>query len=279
MKRIVYPLLIAVSMGLAACSTSETQAPIDDRSVGVTPVSSSAPAPAPAPVSASVAPSGPGYYTVAKGDNLYRISLAHGQKVSDLVAWNNLADAAVINEGQVLRVAPPGTGGAAVQTAAVGDSTRDVQPVPASTAQPTAAPSESAVASGGAATAATGATREGIVWAWPAEGKILRPFSTQSKGIDIDGKKGQKVLAAADGRVIYSGTMSGYGNLVIIKHNDELLSAYAHNTTNLVSQGNAVSRGQPVAEMGSSGTDAVKLHFEVRRQGKPDDPLTYLPKR
>jgi len=101
----------------------------------------------------------------------------------------------------------------------------------------------------------------------------------QSKGIDIGGTEGQRVLAAADGRVIYSGTMNGYGNLVIVKHNDYLLSAYAHNRTNVVSQGSAVSRGQQVAEMGKSGTDTVKLRFEIRRQGKPVDPLGYLPQR
>lgn len=270
MKRLVYPFLIAVCAILVACSTSETQAPIEDRSV------SSAPARAPA---------GPGYYTVMKGDTLYRISKAHNQSMSDLVAWNNLNNANEINEGQVLRVAPPGTDGtASVQTAAVSNGDRDVQPIAETKAEPTAekqAYSESVVA-GGTAAAATGSSREtgGIVWGWPAGGKILRGFSEgQSKGLDIEGTKGQKVLAAADGRVIYSGTMNGYGNLVIIKHNDDLLTAYAHNSSNLVAQGTTVSRGQQVAEMGNSGTDSVKLHFEVRRQGKPVDPLGYLPKR
>lgn len=270
MKRLVYPLLIVVCAGLVACGTSETQAPIEDRSVSSVPARS---------------PAGPGYYTVMKGDTLYRISKAHNQSVSDLVAWNNLNNANEINEGQVLRVAPPGAEGAApVQTASVSDGDRDVQPIAETKMEPTAekqAYSESAVA-GGSAAAATGASREagGIVWGWPASGKVLRGFSEgQSKGIDIEGTKGQKVLAAADGRVIYSGTMNGYGNLVIIKHNDDLLSAYAHNNTNMVAQGSTVTRGQQVAEMGSSGTDSVKLHFEVRRQGKPVDPLGYLPKQ
>jgi lipoprotein NlpD len=171
----------------------------------------------------------------------------------------------------------------------VADSSRDVQPLAGSDAPPKTTPSgekqgysESAATDGTATTgvAATGATREveGVTWGWPTSGKIQRGFSLpQSKGIDVDGTKGQKVLAAADGRVIYSGTMSGYGNLVIIKHNDDLLSAYANNSSNLVTQGAVVTRGQPVAEMGGSAT--ASLHFEIRRQGKPDDPLKYLPKR
>lgn len=253
MRRFVYPLLVTVCAGLAACSTSETQAPIEDRSIG-------------AAMARPVA--GPGYYSVMKGDTLYRISRIYGQSVSDLVAWNNLGNANEINEGQLLRVVPPGADGAAVQTVSVSDAGSEVQPIGATENAP-------------AADMGNGVSRtvEGVVWAWPASGNILRGFSEQSKGVDIGGTEGQKVLAAAEGRVIYAGTMDGYGNLVIIKHSDDLLSAYAHNSRNLVAQGSSVSRGQPVAEMGRSGTDAVKLHFEVRRQGKPVDPLAYLPQQ
>lgn len=256
MKRYVYPLLVTVCAGLAACSTSETQAPIEDRSLG-------------AAIARPVA--GPGYYSVMKGDTLYRISRIYGQSVSDLVAWNNLGNANEINEGQLLRVVPPGTDEVSVQTASVSDAGSEVQPI-GTVAAEKAADQENG---------ADGASRtvEGIAWAWPASGSILRGFSEQSKGVDIGGTEGQKVLAAAEGRVIYAGTMDGYGNLVIIKHSDDLLSAYAHNSRNLVAQGSSVSRGQQVAEMGRSGTDAVKLHFEVRRQGKPVDPLTYLPRQ
>lgn len=278
MKRLVYPLLAVVCAGMVACSTSETTAPIEDRSV-----SSAA---------ARTVPAGPGYYTVMKGDTLYQISRIQGQRVSDLAAWNNLNNANEINEGQVLRVAPPGAEGVAVQTATVDDTGSEVQVITTSSSVETKtgpsgekqAYSESAIAGGGAATAGmgSGASREvsGITWAWPATGKVLRGFSEgQSKGIDIEGKQGQKVLAAAEGRVIYSGTMNGYGNLVIIKHTDDLLTAYAHNSNNLVTQGSSVSKGQQIAEMGNSGTDTVKLHFEVRRQGKPVDPLGYLPQQ
>lgn len=257
MKRYVYPLLVTVCAGLAACSTSETQAPIEDRSLG-------------AAIARPVA--GSGYYSVMKGDTLYRISRIYGQSVSDLAAWNNLGNANEINEGQLLRVVPPGAEGAAVQTASVSDAGSEVQPIGAAATEKAADPANGA-ADGNSCMV------EGVAWAWPASGNILRGFSEQSKGVDIGGAEGQKVLAAADGRVIYAGTMDGYGNLVIIKHSDDLLSAYAHNSRNLVAQGSSVSRGQQVAEMGRSGTDAVKLHFEVRRQGKPVDPLIYLPRQ
>jgi len=259
MKRLAYPLLVTVCMGLAACSTSETQAPIDDLSVG----------------SSSMQPVGPGYYRVTKGDTLYRISRTHGHSVADLVAWNGLNDANAINEGQVLRVVPPGADTAAVQTASVTDEQRDVQPI-------SDTPTTTATTTTTTTTAAMDGTREvnGIVWAWPVNGNVLAGFTEgQTKGIDISGDQGQKVYAAAEGRVIYSGKMDGYGNLVIIKHSDDLLTAYAHNSKNLVSQGSSVSRGDEIAEMGNSGTDTVKLHFEVRRQGKPVDPLGYLPQK
>ena len=120
---------------------------------------------------------------------------------------------------------------------------------------------------------------EGIAWSWPADGEILATFHGASKGVDISGTMGQKVVAAAAGKVIYSGAMRGYGNLVIIKHNDNLLSAYANNNRILVRQQASVKRGQKIAEMGKSDTDRVKLHFEVRRHGKPVDPARFLPRQ
>lgn len=118
-------------------------------------------------------------------------------------------------------------------------------------------------------------------WIWPANGKVLGQFSESgSKGIDIGGKAGDPVIAAGDGKVVYSGTgLRGYGMLIIVKHNATFLSAYAHNQKLLVKEGQTVSKGQKIAEMGNSDADQVKLHFEVRRQGKPVDPLKYLPQR
>lgn len=120
-----------------------------------------------------------------------------------------------------------------------------------------------------------------FVWIWPASGKMVGTFSEgASKGVDIAGKAGDPVVSAGDGKVVYSGTgLRGYGKLVIVKHNNTYLSAYAHNQNVLVKEGQAVTKGQKIAEMGSTDADQVKLHFEVRRQGKPVDPLKYLPQR
>jgi lipoprotein NlpD len=120
-----------------------------------------------------------------------------------------------------------------------------------------------------------------LLWQWPAPGKVIEGFDeTRNKGIDIAGNDGDPVLAAADGEVVYVGAaLRGYGNLVIVKHSEEFISAYAHNKQILVKQGQAVKRGQRIAEIGRSDADRTKLHFEIRRQGKPVDPLKYLPAR
>jgi lipoprotein NlpD len=122
---------------------------------------------------------------------------------------------------------------------------------------------------------------EEINWAWPVPGRVMETFdSTRNKGIDVSGQVGEAVQAASDGKVVYSGTgLRGYGNLVIVKHSEIFLSAYAHNSKLLVSQGDTVRRGQKIAELGSSDADKPKLHFEIRREGQPVDPLKYLPAR
>jgi lipoprotein NlpD len=139
--------------------------------------------------------------------------------------------------------------------------------------------SEPAAAPASTPAAATG--DEDVAWIWPNNGKIIGTFSEgASKGVDIAGKAGDPVLAAGEGKVVYSGTgLRGYGKLVIVKHNNTYLSAYAHNQNVLVKEGQSVGRGQKIAEMGNTDADQVKLHFEVRRQGKPVDPLKYLPPR
>jgi lipoprotein NlpD len=124
----------------------------------------------------------------------------------------------------------------------------------------------------------SGTDSDAVDWMWPVKGKVLAPFSEATKGMDIAGRKGAPVLAAAAGRVIYADQgLRGYGKLVIIRHNATWLSAYAHNDNLLVKEQQEVRKGQKIAEMGSSDTDQVKLHFEVRRQGKPVDPAKYLP--
>ena len=126
---------------------------------------------------------------------------------------------------------------------------------------------------------ATGGISEvrNINWSWPTQGKIVSSFTTARRGIDISGSKGQKVSAAADGTVLYKGTMTGYGNVVIIKHSSNVLSVYAHNSRMLVNEKQRVSRGQQIAEMGNTDSSRVKLHFEIRFQNKPVDPTKYLP--
>ncbi len=118
-------------------------------------------------------------------------------------------------------------------------------------------------------------------WGWPASGKIIAGFNeTSSKGVDLAGKPGDPVLAAAGGRVVYAGTgLRGYGKLVIVKHDNSFLSAYAHNQALLVKEGQAVTKGQKIAELGDTDSDRPKLHFEIRRQGKPVDPGKFLPPR
>lgn len=144
-----------------------------------------------------------------------------------------------------------------------------------------AAPAAAAAAGGAASTAAPASGDEDKVdWMWPAEGKQVGAFDQGKKGIDIAGKAGQAVVAAAGGKIMYAGSgIRGYGNLVIIKHTSNLLSAYAHNKSILVKEGQTVSKGQKIAEMGNSDSDAVKLHFEIRQQGKPVDPSKFLPSR
>ncbi|WP_460565277.1 peptidoglycan DD-metalloendopeptidase family protein [Hydrogenophaga aquatica] len=223
----------------------------------------------------------PGYYTVRPGDTLMRIGLETGQAWRDIQAWNGIVNPNLIEVGQVLRVVPPqATASASVAapagptTSAIGGSSVQGQPLgtPGS-----AAPSSSP---GGAAQPPVAPSEE-LSFIWPASGPVIDAFDeSRNKGVGIGGKAGDAVLAAADGRVVYAGAgLRGYGNLVILKHNNTYLTAYAHNQALLVREDQTVRKGQKIAEMGSSDADRVKLHFEVRRQGKPVDPLKHLPAR
>jgi lipoprotein NlpD len=233
----------------------------------------------------------PGYYTVKPGETLIRIGLETGQNWKDIARWNNLDRPNEIEVGQVLRVLPPGIGTAAASTPAsaeagasappVGVITRPVMsagavvssvPPPAQSAKPAAAASASEGAASG---------DDQLAWGWPVKGPVLAGFDeVKNKGLDIGGSAGEPVLAAADGRVVYAGAgLRGYGNLIILKHNSTYLTAYAHNQSLLVKEDQSVRKGQKIAEMGNSDADRVKLHFEVRRQGKPVDPAKFLPAR
>ncbi|MFM2343166.1 MAG: hypothetical protein RLZZ592_2819 [Pseudomonadota bacterium] len=225
----------------------------------------------------------PGYYTVKPGDTLIRIGLETGQNWKDISRWNQLENADLIEVGQVLRVVPPGQDPSQVASRPVVTpriEPRPIAPPPA----PVPAPAASASASAPVVPAvppAPATPDDDVAWMWPAQGAIITTFEgTRSKGVALAGKEGDPVLAAADGRVVYAGSgLRGYGNLIIIKHNETLLTAYAHNKTLLVREDQVVRRGQKIAEMGSSDADRVKLHFEVRRKGKPVDPIKVLPAR
>ncbi|AGX87567.1 peptidoglycan DD-metalloendopeptidase family protein [Candidatus Symbiobacter mobilis] len=225
----------------------------------------------------------PGYYTVKPGDTLLRIALEHGQTVQDVSRWNQLQNPNRIEVGQVLRIAPPV--GAPPQVRPVLPSAAGVaasQPLPPVRPVSGAVASASSPAAPVAPTSASAAPAQApITWAWPATGSVLAAFDdVRNKGIDIEGATGAPVLAAADGRVVYVGSgLRGYGNLIILKHDNVFLTAYAHNKTLLVKEDQVVRKGEKIAEMGDSDADRVKLHFELRRNGKPVDPLKFLPAR
>jgi lipoprotein NlpD len=156
-----------------------------------------------------------------------------------------------------------------------------VAPASAASAPASASAAATAVVAAAPVAVPPAAPDDEIAWMWPARGAVLAAFDeVKNKGLDIAGALGDPVLAAADGRVVYVGAgLRGYGNLIIVKHNATYLTAYAHNQTLLVKEDQTVRRGQKIAEMGSSDADRVKLHFEVRRQGRPVDPARYLPPR
>lgn len=218
----------------------------------------------------------PGYYSVRPGDTLTRIGLEQGQSPRDLARWNALDNPHLIEVGQVLRVVPPGKDPVAVSPGVT------VTPVPTPAADARVKPRNLNDKAVEGAKPITGLVDgEELAFAWPVGGALLERFDeTRNKGVDIAGKAGDPVLAAADGRVVYAGAgLRGYGNLVILKHNNTYLTAYAHNQALMVKEDQTVRQGQKIAEMGSSDADRVKLHFEVRRQGKPVDPLKFLPSR
>ncbi len=279
---------------LAGCGSKPiTRAPVEDRS-NQAPQQSVSTDPRTQPVKQ---PPGfenagkPGYYTVKPGDTLIRIGLESGQSHKDISRWNALENPNKIEVGQVLRIVPP-VANEAVSAKPVVAATSTTTALPpasnpapaASTAASAPAKAASAPASAPAATPAPVAASGGddtVAWMWPGNGAVLTGFDeVKNKGVDIAGNAGDPVLAAAEGKVVYAGSgLRGYGNLIILKHNNTYLTAYAHNQTLLVKEDQTVKRGQKIAEMGNSDADRVKLHFEVRKQGKPVDPTKFLPAR
>jgi len=228
-----------------------------------------------------------GHYIVRRGDTLWSIAFRFGWDWRELARVNGIRPPHVIYPGQ--RISFDGRAAPSVATAPRAVAPAPAAPKPAPSTPVVVAtpvprqPSISTAPSQPATTPVTPVTRSASGWAWPANGTIIGRFSSNgslNKGIDIAGELGQPVLAASDGTVVYAGSgLRGYGELVIIKHSDTYVSAYGHNRRLLVREGQQVKAGQGIAEMGSTGTDRVKLHFEIRRQGKPVDPLQYLPRR
>ncbi len=296
-KRLISALMLLL---LGACAEMPSHAPIDDRTA--TRHQQKSKDQKDSSTQAAVVPDAPGFYTVKKGDTLRKIAQQFSQTVRDISDWNTLSNPNDIKVGQVLRVAPPeGTQVASVPMD-TGLETKPLDSKPAASSAP--APGIPGLKTGpqGTKVAYTdqawtdmqrgepSAARSleapkkpeaitGGKFIWPTEGRIVSSFDPSRKGIDIAGQSGQPIMAVGDGTVLYAKNMRGYGNLVILDHGDGLVSAYAHNKTILVKEGQTVARGQRIAEMGDTDADAVKLHFEIRQLGKPVDPVGLLPSR
>lgn len=221
-------------------------------------------------------------YTVVRGDTLYSIAFRLGIDFRELAARNDIQPPYMIKVGQRLRTAKPAlqpvkkAPKVAVKTPPPPEKVKKSAPKQ-SKVTPVTKPSSQSQAPSASVNKSQSVSR----WRWPSTGKVIRTFSSnRHKGIDIAGKRGDPVKAVAAGKVVYAGTgVTGYGSLLIIKHNETYLSAYGHNERLLVSENMKIEAGQQIATMGSSGTDTVKLHFELRRRGQPIDPLTVLPRR
>lgn len=297
MKRIFAGLLV-LSV-LAGCASSGKHAPVVERGTVAKPAKASA-------AKSTDKDGRPKVHVVQKGDTLYAIAFNYGLDPRELAEQNNIQDPNLIQVGQQLNLV---AGSAAPRPAAVVES-RAVQSTVKDQPKVVKYPySEAAVAQAEAAqsgstpvlakvdakpkpearvevkadtkveSVAEAGADDVLEWSMPTQGKLIGSFSEADnrKGVDIAGKLGQAVFASAPGKVVYSGSgLRGYGKLLIIKHNKTYLSAYAHNDQLLVKEGDSVTRGQKIAEMGSSDSDQVKLHFEVRRLGKPVDPANYL---
>jgi len=243
---------------VAGCSTTVTRTGSASSGRG-TSGASSAPRPVSKPKYGQSA-------TVQRGQTLYRIASDNGIVASDLAAWNGIAPPYTIYPGQSLKLYPPGgarPSGPAGTTVATG---RPATPQTGAAPAPVAAP-----------------VKSDINWRWPADGQVVGRFvagDAANQGVDIAGAGGDAVRASADGVVVYSGAgLVGYGELIIVKHSEAWLSAYGHNRKRLVNEGQNVKAGQQIAEMGRSGASRDMLHFEIRYNGKPVDPLGYLPAR
>ena len=264
-----FPRLLIVTLAISTvvfqsgCATRSAPAPVVDRSGGK---------------GASLEPVQVGFYRIKRGDTLLRIALDHGQSHRDIAEWNNIADMNQIEVDQVIRVVPPRSAKAMTSKVEVKQekpsAAKDVVKPSDKMKEEKLAKNETKIEKSNDVV-----SDSGIKLSWPSKGNVIDRFDEgKNKGIDISGKSGDPIQAAADGKVVYAGnSLRGYGNLVIVKHDNTYLTAYAHNKTLLVKEGDSVKKAQKIAEMGNTDADQVKLHFEVRKHGKPVDPMSYLP--
>jgi lipoprotein NlpD len=243
--------ILSIVVLLSACSSSTNQAPVQDRT---------------SPSSSKL-----GYHLVAKGETLYSIAWRYGIDYKKLAKANGVGRSFTIYPGQKIYLN---------KTVIKPQPTKLASKSPSKKTNPQR--SKSTTSSQKKAQVSL-PSNGSLKWQWPTQGRIIARFSSLkslNKGIDIKGGLGEPVVAAAPGIVVYAGSgIRGYGNLLIIKHDERFLSAYAHNSRLLVKEDEVIKAGQKIAEIGNSGTDQSKLHFEIRRDGKPIDPLRYLPKR
>jgi lipoprotein NlpD len=247
---------------LAACSTA--RAPVDQRGDGASAGAPAVQPPPPVPIADTVPV--PANHRVARGDTLYSIAFRYGLDYRDIARWNGIRDPYVIFAGQSLKLQADARSG------------KRVSPAPARPPAPRPAPATQAPDRPNAS--ATPVLTGALQWHWPTAGRIVHSNTpTSKKGVDIAGVQGQAVIAAAAGAVVYSGSgLLGYGRLIILKHSDTFLSAYAYNEQLLVAEGDQVSAGQQIATMGTDNDGRAVLHFEIRRDGKPVNPLDHLPR-
>lgn len=283
--RRVLGALLAVSF-LTGCA-ADRPAPVVDRSIGVAKREPQVP---------------PDVYEVRRGDTLYSIAFRYGLDFKTLARWNDIATPYTIYPGQEIRFEPPPaaddragrtepvrTRGTSVEIRPLPEAEQDPAPArePAAGPAPVPAPETREQPAGPAPekpAEPAAETAEGpLAWQWPADGSLLSTFAagdSSRNGIDIGGQSGDPVRAAAGGEVVYSGSgLIGYGELIIVKHDNALLSAYGHNRKRLVQEGDRVQAGQRIAELGQTGAPKPMLHFEIREDGKPVDPMKYLPER
>ena len=278
MKAVLLVLILALAAG---CAPRRGAAPVEDRRPAgraQAPALKAAPAvqaPAPVQAPAAVAAVPEGFYAVKRGDTLYSIALEHGHDYRDVAQWNSLDDPTKLNVGQVLRVQPPAQPAVVVGSGRVGTRIES-RPIDAP-APPTAQKPAVAAAPAPAPAAAREEPKLEVTpmtFAWPVKGKVVASFAEpRQKGIDIEGRSGDAVGAAAPGRVTYVGSgIAGLGKLIVIRHDQGYITVYAHNRDILVKEQQTVTRGQKIAELGD------KLHFQIRKGAAAVDPLLYLPK-